>query len=654
MNCKADFQKKPIFKIGRSSSRYFPHTLLLSMTRYSHRPIYNARLYIVFISIAILLILALQYFWFSNSASSAIESSYRNISGSIHQTVSREYSRYDSLLDKIRLAQQSSFFSELSLQDFLSALIAEYGPANAGARLLLQVGYSMPSVPQKASLVKRTEKGWEREQIEVLGPPPAEIEKRMTFGDAFMYTSEGDTPEDVLLFEVHGNTGVVYRIGLWLDIDGFFTTYIEPAVASALAEYTITWKEVSAPLLMPERPDSNEPDVERMMSGGQSPERPETLPGPPKYRFNPLRGLLQVRGKPQSSNDRGLEVYVPRILLKNLNRNDSVSPPPEYRGASAHLGNYRSISSPSPERRDSISDTFRVATIRLPNSSLERAIEQRNSFYWLCGSALLIGIGIAFSFVVIQKDRIVKQRMREREFVSSVTHELRTPLTVIRSAAENIKTGIVPSERLQQYADLIMEQSGRLGKMIDDALSFARTEAGPQHLDEGAEVDTRELMEGLRESMDPLAIQAGLEILWDKDSLPPRFRGEENNIALILGNLIANAVYHAYPGKAKGTIRVSGGISRRGRVFFTVADDGRGIFPKDARRVFEPFYRDHVSRANQEKGSGLGLYLVKKTAAFIGASVRLESPYRREDGSIKNGCRFTLELPHTSEVKHDS
>jgi signal transduction histidine kinase len=88
------------------------------------------------------------------------------------------------------------------------------------------------------------------------------------------------------------------------------------------------------------------------------------------------------------------------------------------------------------------------------------------------------------------------------------------------------------------------------------------------------------------------------------------------------------------------------------RLELTVDDDGRGISAKEAKKVFEPFYRDLVSRANQEKGSGLGLFLAQRQARRMGGDLKLESPWRRLDGSRRSGCRFQTVVPFTAEVPH--
>ena len=77
----------------------------------------------------------------------------------------------------------------------------------------------------------------------------------------------------------------------------------------------------------------------------------------------------------------------------------------------------------------------------------------------------------------------------------------------------------------------------------------------------------------------------------------------------------------------------------------TVEDDGRGIESREMKHIFDPFYRDEVSRQRQEKGSGLGLFISKHKVSAAGGSLSAESPYRRIDGKKQSGCRFTLTLP---------
>jgi len=117
---------------------------------------------------------------------------------------------------------------------------------------------------------------------------------------------------------------------------------------------------------------------------------------------------------------------------------------------------------------------------------------------------------------------------------------------------------------------------------------------------------------------------------------------------------VVNSINHAYPALAPSrSVRVTLRHLVPDRLELVVEDDGRGISPKEAKKVFEPFYRDRVSRNSQEKGSGLGLFLARRQARRIRGDLTLESPWRRLDGSRKPGCRFVLTAPfRTGEVPH--
>ena len=586
----------------------------------------KTKLKILFIFVAILVILALQFFWFSNSARSSVETTYQAISNSVYQIVYREYRRFDVLLDALGRQRSAGTGSERTLETFLESEIAAYGVRRGDPPLITFVGYMDESPAAKAHILMESGSAWTLEDARIHANNPKELAGQLEAGRFVIYSSPESKLGDVLMLRIRGSSGSMYRLLIGLNTEGFFSDFVKPAVASSFAEYSIEWSLSDPP------PPWSEPG------------RPDNPPPPSEYRFNPLRGLLK-RGR--NDDPSIFQIYVPRvpILLSERNR---ISPPPSW-NPPPQIETYR----PMPVPGENASASFRTARIRLQNLPLEEAIELQHSLSWLGGTALLVGIGVSFCFLVLQQERLAKMRATEREFVAAITHELRTPLTVIRSAAENIRTGIVPEEKLRQYGEMIIEQSSRLGRMIDEALLVVNMETSPQKNYTGGTVDVRELVESLQSSMTPLAEQAGIRIVWITESLPLMFMCERKSLELILDNLIANAINHAYTDREKGQIRVFGAISTAGDLSFVVEDDGRGISPRETKKVFDPFYRDQFSRNSQEKGSGLGLSLVKRKVLTLGGSVRLESPYRRADGSVRSGCRFVVTLPRATEAEHE-
>ncbi|MBM3678878.1 MAG: sensor histidine kinase, partial [Actinobacteria bacterium] len=102
----------------------------------------------------------------------------------------------------------------------------------------------------------------------------------------------------------------------------------------------------------------------------------------------------------------------------------------------------------------------------------------------------------------------------------------------------------------------------------------------------------------------------------------------------VVANLVANAVRHAPVG---GHVQLSAGwVGDRARI--EVADDGPGIDPEDAERVFERFYRSDRARAADDGGTGLGLAIARWIVELHGGTIRADPRH-------PHGCRMVVELP---------
>jgi signal transduction histidine kinase len=102
----------------------------------------------------------------------------------------------------------------------------------------------------------------------------------------------------------------------------------------------------------------------------------------------------------------------------------------------------------------------------------------------------------------------------------------------------------------------------------------------------------------------------------------------------VLGNLLANAVRHS---PDDGSV-VLAAARRNGGVRYEVSDEGPGIPPEDAERVFERFYRSDRGRSQDEGGSGLGLAIARWIVELHGGTIHVE-------GGEPQGCRMVVDLP---------
>jgi two-component system OmpR family sensor kinase len=244
-------------------------------------------------------------------------------------------------------------------------------------------------------------------------------------------------------------------------------------------------------------------------------------------------------------------------------------------------------------------------------------------------NAMLTQIQTAFEARQASEDRL-------RRFVADASHELRTPLTSIRGYAEMFRRGVADRpEDLAIAMRRIEEESARMGILVDDLLLLAR-------LDQGRPLERQpvDLAQVAADAVqDAQVVEPGRPIALDgPDSAV--VLGDDLRLRQVAANLLANARQHTPPTAA---VRV-GVRQENGSVVLEVADDGPGLFPEEAAKVFERFYRADPARARTQGGTGLGLSIVAAVAEAHGGRARVES----EPG---HGARFWVELPAVAEVE---
>lgn len=234
-------------------------------------------------------------------------------------------------------------------------------------------------------------------------------------------------------------------------------------------------------------------------------------------------------------------------------------------------------------------------------------------------------------YAVRQEERL--NRLKS-DFIATVSHELKTPLALIRMFGEMLASERVATpEKRRHYLDVIVRESERLTSLIENVLDFARLERGKASFefatgDLGAVVLRDVDLFRHRMQRDRPALVTDLAA----DLRPVRF--DERAVQLMLFNLLDNACKYAGDG-ATITVRLRGDARR---VTLEVEDEGPGIDPDDARRIFERFYRGKAARTGQARGSGIGLSLVKHIARAHGGDVTLRP-------RVGGGSVFVVTIP---------
>ncbi len=217
---------------------------------------------------------------------------------------------------------------------------------------------------------------------------------------------------------------------------------------------------------------------------------------------------------------------------------------------------------------------------------------------------------------------------RQRQLTADVAHDLRTPLTGMAVTAQVLEEHLdelpAPSRRA---AAVLVRDVDRLRELVLDLLELTR-------LDEGADpvlAEPLDLRAALDTTLDALPLPDGVAVAVD---VPAGLgvSAERGRLRRVLSNLVANAAVH-------GGRSVTVAARREGdTVRVDVHDDGPGIDPERAERIFDRFYKSDASRA--QGGSGLGLAIAREHARAMGGDIVL-------DPGPGRGATFTLLLCHS-------
>ena len=222
--------------------------------------------------------------------------------------------------------------------------------------------------------------------------------------------------------------------------------------------------------------------------------------------------------------------------------------------------------------------------------------------------------------------------LAKNEMVSLVSHELRTPLTAIRGYSDMLLKYDLVQEKGRNFLGTIIEESDRLGKLIQSFLDIAYIESGRQKVTK-TDLEIAPMLRDLQSVLDPLASAKHIHVQMSSEGTS-RVHADRTLLYQALTNLVTNAIKYS-PSGTSVRIGVSNG---NGAVAFQVADQGCGIPEDEAGKIFDKFYRRANKETIEQSGFGLGLAFVKEVALRHGGEVTVMS----EPGK---GSVFTLRVP---------
>ena len=261
-------------------------------------------------------------------------------------------------------------------------------------------------------------------------------------------------------------------------------------------------------------------------------------------------------------------------------------------------------------------------------------VRLRTSLLWLLVAILVASLGGGGVFVFLGLGHELRAAQQRTTFVANVSHELKTPLTSIRMFAEMLRDGRqADPDRRQRYLDLMVAESGRLARLVNNVLDFSQLEQGRKRYTR-RETDLVGLCRGVLDAERPRLELAGFAVGFQAAGETAPVLADEDALRQVLGNLLSNAEKYSADRREIG-VEVG---AAEGRPYFRVLDRGIGIAPEHAGRIFREFYRVDDSLTARVKGTGLGLSIARRIVRDHGGELSYEP---REGG----GSAFRAEFP---------
>jgi signal transduction histidine kinase len=223
----------------------------------------------------------------------------------------------------------------------------------------------------------------------------------------------------------------------------------------------------------------------------------------------------------------------------------------------------------------------------------------------------------------------------KEEFLALTTHDLRSPLTVISGVISFFTSGRLGelSPEQKNMVSMMERNTQNLIELVNDLLDASKLESGTIRL-EIASTDLRGVLNELRETMEPLAKEKGIELVVTLPADLPSVEADRVKLRRIILNLLSNALKFTPKG---GRVEVRA-ESQDNLVHISVSDTGVGIAPEDVARLFDKYEQARSRATRGEKGTGLGLYITRQLVELHGSEIKVRS-------EVGKGSTFSFTLP---------
>lgn len=273
---------------------------------------------------------------------------------------------------------------------------------------------------------------------------------------------------------------------------------------------------------------------------------------------------------------------------------------------------------------DTSSIAFRTALAQIKD---EKRIDSVKHIGEGIAFLLLILVGAAFIYRLVRRQFQVQQQ--QQNFMMAITHELKTPISVARLNLQTLQRHSLDEEKQKKLLQSSLQETMRLDTLINNILVLSQ-------LDDGAYQSSKEELDFSDLVLDVIvpfksrypdrSMEASIEP--DIDLV-----GDPLLLKLLVSNLIENANKYTDKRRPIG-VRL---FKEAKTIQLQVVDEGCGIAAEEKKNIFQKFYRIGNEQTRKSQGTGLGLYLCKKIAAYHGADISVTD-------NQPQGSNFTVQF----------
>ena len=216
---------------------------------------------------------------------------------------------------------------------------------------------------------------------------------------------------------------------------------------------------------------------------------------------------------------------------------------------------------------------------------------------------LILFVGFLLTYRSLKKEMEVGNQ--QKNFLLSITHELKTPIASLKLYLQTLLKRDLDKERQKDILEKTIKDADRLNILVENILLATKID------DNGFPINIEEL------NLSGMIEEASLEMLESSGKevdveffIQPEviFKGDKDAFNSILQNLISNALKYAPDGSSMCVTLVQ----KEGETALSISDEGPGVSNVETEKIFEKFYRSGNEETRSQKGTGLGLYIVRK------------------------------------------